>query len=69
MFLALVEDLQPLSIVAAGAADMKAATELFPRFNDQRRTLTDAAGLHLVLTRRIQTRWSTDNLTGKPLPV
>jgi len=52
---ALVEDLQPLSIVGAGAADVKAATVMLRRFSDQRLTLTDAVGLHLMQTRRIQT--------------
>jgi len=72
MFLALVEDLQPLSIVEAGAADVKAATALLRRFGDQRLTLTDAVGLHLMQTRRIQTCWSTDRhlgLTGVPLVI
>ena len=72
MFLALVEDLQPLSIVEAGAADVQAATALLRRFSDQRLTLTDAVGLHLMQTRRIQTCWSTDRhlgLTGVPLVI
>ena len=72
MFLALVEDLQPLSIVETGAADVKAATALLRRFSDQRLTLTDAVGLHLMQTRRIQTCWSTDRhlgLTGVPLVI
>lgn len=72
MFLALVEDLQPLSIVDAGADDVKAATALLRRFSDQRLTLTDAVGLHLMRTRRIQTCWSTDRhlgLTGVPLVI
>ena len=72
MFLALVEDLQPLSIVEAGAADVQTATALLRRFNDQRLTLTDAVGLHLMQTRRIQTCWSTDRhlgLTGVPLVI
>ena len=72
MFLALVEDLQPLSIVETGAADVKAATALLRRFSDQRLTLTDAVGLHLMQTRRIQTCWSTDRhlgLTGVALVI
>ena len=72
MFLALVEDLHPLSIVEAGAADVKAGTALLRRFSDQRLTLTDAVGLHLMQTRRIQTCWSTDRhlgLTGVPLVI
>ena len=72
MFLALVEDLQPLAIVEAGATDVKAATALLRRFSDQRLTLTDAVGLHLMQVRRIQTCWSTDRhlgLTGVPLAI
>ena len=72
MFLALVEDLQPLSIVAAGAADVKAARTLLRRFSDRRLTLTDAVGLHVMRTRRILSCWSTDRhmgLTGVPLVI
>lgn len=72
MFLALVEDLQPLAIVETGAADVKTASALLRRFSDQRLTLTDAVGLHLMQTRRIQTCWSTDRhlgLTGVPLVI
>lgn len=43
---------------------MKAATALLRRFGDQRLTLTDAVGLRLVQTRRIQTCWSTDRHLG-----
>lgn len=64
MFLALVEDLQPLLIVETGAADVQAAIALLRRFSDQRLTLTDAVGLHLMQTRRIQTCWSTDRHLG-----
>ena len=70
MFLSLVEELQPLSIVEAGPDEVKAATVLLRRFSDQRLTLTDAVGLHLMSARRIKTCWSTDRhlgLTGVPL--
>ena len=70
MFLALVEDLHPLSIVDAGAPDVKAASALL--CSDQRLTLTDAVGLHLMQIRRIQTCWPTDRhlgLTGVPLVI
>jgi predicted nucleic acid-binding protein len=60
MFLSLVESLRPLTIVDSGAADVKAATAVLRRFADQRLTLTDAVGLGLMKTRRIQTCWSTD---------
>jgi predicted nucleic acid-binding protein len=72
MFLALIEDLQPLSIVDIGAADVKAATSVLRRFSGQRLTLTDAVGLHLMRTRRIHACWSTDRhlgLTGVALVI
>jgi predicted nucleic acid-binding protein len=72
MFLALVEDLQPLSIAEVGAEEVAAATALLRRFGDQRFTLADALGLHVMSARRIQTCWSTDRhlgLTGVPLAI
>ena len=60
------------AIVDVGAAGVKAATALLRRFGDQRLTLTDAVGLQLMKTRRIQTCWSTDRhlgLTGVPLVI
>ena len=54
----------------AGAGEVEAATAVLRRFSDQRLTLTDALGLHVMSARRIQTCWSTDRhlgLTGVPL--
>jgi predicted nucleic acid-binding protein len=72
MFLALIEQLKPLRIAAVGAAEMSAATALLRRFSDQDLTLVDAAGLHLMQSKRIRSCWSTDfhlSLTGVPLVI
>ena len=40
------------------------------RFSDQDLTMTDAVGLHLCATRKVNSVWSTDyhlSLTGAPL--
>lgn len=69
-FLAMVESIEPLSIVDIGHNDQRAAMEILKRFSDQALTLTDAMGLHVMKARRIRTCWSTDfhlGLTGVPL--
>ncbi|TLM73186.1 MAG: type II toxin-antitoxin system VapC family toxin [Actinobacteria bacterium] len=71
-FLALVEDLAPLTVVPVGPAEQAAATELLRRFADQDLTIADAVGLHVMRARRVSACWSTDRhlgLTGVPLAV
>ena len=71
-FLALIEDLAPLTVAAVGKAEQAGATLLLRKFSDQDLTLTDAAGLHLMRERRIKICWSTDfhlGLTGVSLVV
>ena len=69
-FIAMLEAMQPLSVVAVGADEQGGSIRLLRRFSDQDLTLVDAAGLHLMETRRIASCWSTDRhlgLTGIPL--
>jgi len=69
-FLTMVEEIEPLGIVAVGEKEQRAAVALLRRFSDQALTLTDAIGLHVMKSRRIRMCWSTDfhlGLTGVPL--
>jgi len=71
-FLALVESIAPLKVAGVGLGEQKAATLMLRRFADQPLTLTDAVGLHLMTSRRVQSCWSTDRhmgLTGVPLVI
>jgi predicted nucleic acid-binding protein len=69
-FLALIEDMKPLTVTAVGAAEQTGAKNVLRRYSDQ--DLADAAGLHLMATRKIKSCWSTDfhlGLTGVPLVI
>lgn len=69
-FLAMIQTMKPLKVLGVGKAEWNAGTEMLRKFSDQALTLTDAVGLHLMKTRRIQICWSTDfhlGLTGVPL--
>ncbi len=71
-FLALVGAILPLKVSGVGLAEQKAATLILRRFSDQPLTLTDAVGLHLMASRRVQVCWSADRhmaLTGVPLVI
>ena len=71
-FLAMIEDLTPLTVAAVGPKEQAAATELLRRFSDQDLTVTDAVGIHLMKAQRIRVCWSTDfhlALTGVPLVI
>ena len=71
-FLAMMEDMTPLTVIGVGPAEQEAATGVLRRFSDQVLTLTDALGLHLMKARRIRVCWSTDfhlSLTGVPLVI
>lgn len=71
-FLAMIEAMTPLSVVAVGPDEQAAAVALLRRFSDQDLTITDAVGLHLAAARRVRSVWSTDfrlGLTGAPLVV
>ena len=71
-FLAMIEALTPLKVLAVGSRQQQAGVVLLRRFEDQRLTLTDAVGLHLMEQREIGSCWSTDfhlGLTGVPLVI
>ncbi len=69
-FIAMVEALSPMAIVAAGQDEQAGGIRMLRRFSDQNLTLTDAIGLHVMTAGRIQMCWSTDRhlgLTGATL--
>jgi predicted nucleic acid-binding protein len=71
-FLAMVEDMSPLSVAAVGPSEQKKAVEILRRFSDQDLTVTDAVGLHIMRAQRIRVCWSTDfhlTMTGVPLVI
>jgi predicted nucleic acid-binding protein len=71
-FIAMIEDMTPLTVAAVGPKEQGAATDLLRRHSDQDLTLTDAVGLHLMKTQRLRSCWSTDfhlGLTGVPLVI
>jgi len=71
-FLAMIEAMKPLRTVAVGRREQEAGIVLLRRFPDQRLTLADAVGLHVMEARKIRSCWSTDRhlgLTGVPLVI
>ncbi len=71
-FLAMIEAMTPLRVIAVGAEEQAAGIGLLRRFSDQDLTLTDAVGLHVSTAHRVATIWSTDfhlGLTGVPLVI
>ena len=71
-FLAMIEDMEPLQVAPVGEAELSGATRILRKFSDQDLTLTDAAGLYLMLQLRVRACWSTEfhlGLTGVPLVV
>lgn len=71
-FLAMIEDMKPLTVAAVGPREQDAASDLLRRFSDQDLTMTDAVGLHIMKAQRIRICWSTDfhlSLMGVPLVI
>ena len=71
-FLAMVEDMSPLTVTAVGPTEQGKAAEILRRFSDQDLTMTDAVGLHIMRARRIRVCWSTDfhlTIMGAPLVI
>jgi predicted nucleic acid-binding protein len=69
-FMAMIEAMKPLRTLPVGPREQAAGVEILRRFPDQRLTLTDAVGLHIMEARRITSCWSTDRhlgLQGVPL--
>jgi hypothetical protein len=62
----------PLRVVPVGPREVRAGTEYLRRFSDQRLTLADAVGLHVMDALGVASCWSTDRhlgLTGVPLAI
>jgi predicted nucleic acid-binding protein len=71
-FVAMIEQMRPLTILPVGASEFAAAAGILRKFVDQQLTMTDAVGLHVLAKRRTQACWSTDfhlGLTGVPLVI
>ncbi len=71
-FLAMVEEMTPLKVVAVGNNELQGATTILRRFADQDLTMTDAVGLYTMENLPVSSCWSTDfhlGLTGVPLVI
>lgn len=71
-FVAALEEMRPLRVLSVSPRDLSAAATVLRRFHDQRLTLTDALGLHIMAERNIESCWSTDfhlGLTGAKLAI
>ena len=71
-FMAMVEAMTPLAVVAVGAAEISGGTAMMRKFKDQDLTLADAVGLHHIAARKLRLCWSTDfhlGLTGAQLVI
>ena len=71
-FMAFIENMDMLTIVETGKQEIIPAISFLRKFSDQKLTLTDAMGLHIMQKRKITSCWSTDfhlGLTGVPLVI
>ena len=71
-FMAFIETINMLTIVGVGKQEIISATSFLRKFSDQKLTLTDAMGLHIMQETKITSCWSTDfhmGLTGVPLAI
>ena len=71
-FLAMIEDMTPLRVMAVGPAEQSGAIKILRKYSDQDLTLVDGVGLHLMKERKIKQCWSTDfhlRLSGVPLVI
>jgi predicted nucleic acid-binding protein len=71
-FLAMIEALEPLQVLEIGPSEVRGGAEMLRKFRDQRLTLTQAVGLHVMRTLKTRCCWSTDRhlgLTGVPLAI
>ena len=71
-FMAFIETMNMLTIIGVGKQEIISATSLLRKFSDQKLTLTDALGLHIMQETKITSCWSTDfhmGLTGVPLAI
>ena len=71
-FLAMIEDMSPLTVIAVGAPEIAEATQLIRKYSYQNLTLADAVGLYLMRQQKVDVCWSTDfhlGVTGVPLVI
>lgn len=71
-FMSFIDSASMLTIVEVGKQEIVSATSFLRKYSDQKLTLTDALGLHIMEDRRITSCWSTDfhmGLTGVPLVI
>jgi predicted nucleic acid-binding protein len=69
-FLAMIEEMAMLRTLPVGRREQIAGIQVLRRFSDQRMTLADAIGLHVMESRGVASCWSTDRhlgITGVPL--
>jgi len=63
-FIAMIEDMSFLKIIAVGSAELRAGAQMLRKFSDQDLTLVDAVGLHLLKEHGCRSCWSTDRHLG-----
>jgi len=63
-FIAMIEDISFLDIVAAGPVELEGGVDVLRKFNDQDLTLVDAIGLFLMDQKKVESCWSTDRHLG-----
>lgn len=71
-FMSFIEDMNMLTIVEVGKQEITSATSFLRKFSDQKLTLADAMGLHIMEKKKITSCWSTDfhmGLTGVALVI
>ena len=71
-FMSFIDSASMLRIVEVGKQEIVSASSILRKFSDQKLTLTDALGLHIMEDRKIISCWSTDfhmGLTGVPLVI
>jgi predicted nucleic acid-binding protein len=69
-FSAFIEELPGMTITSVGPKEVQAATAYLRKFQDQRLTLADALGLHVIHSQKLRVVWTTDRhlgLTGAEL--
>lgn len=70
-FLNFIEDLS-IKILSVDEKTLSESAKLIRHFSDQKLTLVDAVGLHIIKKEKIPSCWSTDRhlgLTGVPLVI
>ena len=71
-FAAFIEELPGMTISNVGHKEVQAATGYLRKFQDQKLTLADALGLHVINSQKLKVVWATDRhlaLTGAELVI